>query len=607
MPSRSRLQWKPDARGYYTRQIGWKLSCTGKLQQHKFLLGKDRREAEIRERKLRELWDRYERTAGTARPIWPEGLMVIAEGIAKGSSEIVIQRLAGEMQSSYVNRILRMQSLYPVICFTAEDQAAFEVGREALQAFQEIAASAPAISSFPGMSIEQVRAWIEIQRLSEAAGLSGRLGIGAWSENPSSMNMSPLDRLGILKPGDPNSRTVSEEVAVKLRDLDPPRPIRETTVLQDLTLHQALKRYQEYLHKEHFNQETGHVSPWGRTQIRQVTNLQHHHEDAPLSALDAQSVDELIGYWRRRPCRLNSHQPMSPKSASNYLGTLVRFLNWLHTMQEFGWRKPQDFRDIDRRIRRLPSDHAKRSIEQVDTFSLDELRLLMRYGLPLDRLLLLLGLNCGFGRAEIGSLLVGEVHLRKAHSPREAEILGFPTTNSDSFIKRIRRKSGVYGEHILFPLTVTGLEWALDHRRRFPEFSLSSKLIVNGRGVALDQQTKGSNANQLIPNQFARLLQRVLDDGHEIRQLSFGKLRKTASDLIKRHSDGEIAGVFDCHGQPVKTDSLSDVYTNRPFGKVFRAIRAVESYLEPVFAEAGPNPFDPQSNIGKRSSRVAVK
>jgi hypothetical protein len=608
MPSRSRLQWKPDARGYYTRQIGWKLSRTGKLQQHKFLLGKDRREAEIRERKLRELWDRYERTAGTSRPTWPEGLMVIAECVAKGSSEIVVQRLPGEMQSSYVNRILRMQSLYPVICFIAEDQAAFDVGREALQAFHDIAASAPApaISSFPEMSMEQVRVWIEIQRLSEAAGLSGLLGIGAWSENPSPMNMSPFDRLGILKPDDPNSQTVTEEVARKLRDLNPPSPIRETTVRQNLTLHQALNRYQEYLHKEYFNHETGHVSPWGGIQIRQLTNLQRHHQDVPLSNLDAKSVDELIGYWRRRPCLLNSNQTMSPKSASNYLGTLVRFLNWLHTMQEFGWRKPQDFRDIDRRIRRLPSDHAKRSIEQVDTFSLGELRLLMRYGLPMDRLLLLLGLNCGFGRAEIGSLLVGEVHLRKAHSPREAEILGFPTTNTDSFIKRIRRKSGVYGEHILFPLTVTGLEWALDHRRRFPEFSASSKLIVNGRGVALDQLTKGSNANQMIPNQFARLLQRILDDGHEIRQLSFGKLRKTASDLIKRHSDGEIAGVFDCHGQPVKTDSLSDVYTNRPFGKVFRAIRAVESYLEPVFAEAGPNPFEPQSNFGKRGSRVAV-
>ena len=63
IPSRSRLQWKPDPRGYFTRQIGWKISRSGKTQQHKFILGTDRREAEARERKLRELWDQFEKTS----------------------------------------------------------------------------------------------------------------------------------------------------------------------------------------------------------------------------------------------------------------------------------------------------------------------------------------------------------------------------------------------------------------------------------------------------------------------------------------------------------------------------------------------------------------
>lgn len=283
---------------------------------------------------------------------------------------------------------------------------------------------------------------------------------------------------------------------------------------------------------------------------------------------------------------------------------MIRFLTWLHSTSEFEWTKPQAFNDFDRRIRRLPSDHVKKSLEQVDTFSLDELRLLMRYGQPLDRLLLLLGLNCGFGRAEIASLLVGEVHLRRGHTPREQEILGFATTNDDSFIKRIRRKSGVYGEHILFPLTVRALEWALERRKKFPDFDQTARLILNEKGTPLDQQTKGSNANQAIPNHFARLIKRIRDDGQTIRTLSFGKLRKTASDLIKRHSDGEIAGVFDCHGEPVKTDSLSDAYTNRPFGKVFRAIRAVETYLGPVFAEAGTSPFLPQPQTYTKRSVI---
>ena len=161
------------------------------------------------------------------------------------------------------------------------------------------------------------------------------------------------------------------------------------------------------------------------------------------------------------------------------------------------------------------------SLEQVDTFALDELRLLMKYAQPFDRLLLLLALNCGFGRAEIASLLVGEVELFKGHTQREQEILGYRTTDRDSFIKRIRRKSGVYGEHILFPMTVEGIQWALERRKRFPGFSDNARLLLNEKGRPLDRQTKSGNANQLIPNHFSRLIQRIREDANEIRPLSF--------------------------------------------------------------------------------------
>ena len=63
-------------------------------------------------------------------------------------------------------------------------------------------------------------------------------------------------------------------------------------------------------------------------------------------------------------------------------------------------------------------------------------------------------------------------------------------------------------------------------------------------------------------------------------------------------------GVFDCHGQPVKTDSLNDVYSNRPFGRVFKAIKQVEEYLEPVFAEAGPAPFQRQAEAYTKRSEI---
>ena len=63
-------------------------------------------------------------------------------------------------------------------------------------------------------------------------------------------------------------------------------------------------------------------------------------------------------------------------------------------------------------------------------------------------------------------------------------------------------------------------------------------------------------------------------------------------------------GVFDCHGSPVKSDSLNDAYSNRLFGRVFQAIRKVEEYLAPVFKEAGHNPFAPQAQAYTKRSVV---
>ena len=49
--------------------------------------------------------------------------------------------------------------------------------------------------------------------------------------------------------------------------------------------------------------------------------------------------------------------------------------------------------------------------------------------------------------------------------------------------------------------------------------------------------------------------------------------------------------MFLCHGKPVKGDDLLDVYTNRPFADVFRALRQLERDLKPVFDAAPSDPW----------------
>ena len=361
----------------------------------------------------------------------------------------------------------------------------------------------------------------------------------------------------------------------------------------DGTLHEAMRAYIAWIEKDYYRPALGRITGNGRTKVRQTETLISRHADIPLSKLNEDVIEEMVRFWRQRPIKKGSDRAITKKSAENYIGELIRFLRWLHKSGQFNWRKPEDFDEIKTRVDPTPHEQQKRLV-QVDTYSLDELTILNKYATPLERALLLLGVNCGFGMAEISSLLIGELCLFRAHEARHQEVLNYTTTGADSFIKRIRRKNGVYGEFILFPQTVEAMQWALTRRSKQPSPVADSPLLLNNKGEPYDKPTKSQNRNQQIPNRFADLVRRIRMDQEDFRSLSFGKLRKTAGDLIRRFSDGEIFGVFMCHGQPVATDDLADVYSNRPFGKVFDAIKKVQEHLKPMFDAAGPSPFTPQ-------------
>jgi hypothetical protein len=354
-----------------------------------------------------------------------------------------------------------------------------------------------------------------------------------------------------------------------------------------------MREYIEWLKEEYSHPETG-VTPWGRTQVGQVESLIAHHDDLQIGEVRHEQIENMTRYWRQRPHKKGTKgkkQRVTAKSATHYIGALRNFFKWLHNRPNFDWKKPDDFHEMKTRVAKLENEH-RTQVDAEQVFTLDELKLLYRYGAPLDRMLILLGLNCGFGAAESSSLLVSEVYLRTPHSLRHQELLHYNSTESDSFIRRVRRKNRVFGEFLLFHPTALAIETFLRKRKKQGECGPGSRLLVNGRGHPYDKPTSSGNANRQIPNRFVRLVQRIGDDGHQINKLSFKMLRKTGGDLVKRYSDGEVAGVYLCHGNPVATDDLSDAYTQRPFGKVFNAIREVESWLAPMFEAGGPHPFD---------------
>lgn len=529
MPSRARTVWRLSTDGQYVRQIGYTLSRSGKRVQAKFRLGANRKEAKRRDLLIRQLWDQVEATA-QAQPInWPAELLAAAKAAAATGRAVI----------------------------TLERSDGEDSGTYALR-------------------VADLRATMKDAHVEPADQHANRMGRHLWQSGADMLRW--INRV----------QTGKFEV-----------PARYSTVMgrenevAGPSLHEALRSYIVWLESEYADPDR-EVTAWGRTQIRQVGTLLDHHRDCPLAQLDYSAVEEMIRYWRKRPLSRvkGSGKPVAKKSAQNYIKTLKGFLKWLHRAEKYEWRRPADLEDIRTRVELVEGDRAPQLVAD-DLFTLDELAILYKYATPLERMFLLLSLNCHFGQAEISTLRMDEIFLESPHSKKQQEVLGYVGGPQDSFIRRSRRKTSVYGEWLLFPHTVQALEWALARRKRHARVSDEGRLILNDKGRPYDEPTASGNANQQIANRFADLIRRVQQDGRpEFAKRPFKMIRKTAATMIRELADGEIQGLFTSHGQPVATDDLADVYAVRPFGKLFVAIRKLQDRLEPVFATVGSSPFE---------------
>ncbi len=131
---------------------------------------------------------------------------------------------------------------------------------------------------------------------------------------------------------------------------------------------------------------------------------------------------------------------------------------------------------------------------------------------------------------------------------------------------------------------------------------MNGYVFVTGTGTPLADQTSGGNRAQIIPNAWNALTSRIRADHPDFPRLSFNKLRKTAINGIRDVSTGEIAGIFASHGQAVASDALIEVYTNRPWDKVFTACRSWGENLAVVFGQVA-QPFERSKRKHKKSDK----
>lgn len=341
-------------------------------------------------------------------------------------------------------------------------------------------------------------------------------------------------------------------------------------------LHEALRAYQEAIKVEYKDSTDGLLSDNGKTKIDQIKTIMTYIADRDLGELDYHGCDEVFGIFRRRPVSKRYDKPMAKKSCSNYIGELGRFFRWLHLSTHFRWRKPEDFDLISRMPRELDNDVEHESAD-TPVWTIEQLKILNEYALPIERIFLILGLNCSYGADQAGRLRVGHLHL---------------SDTKTNYIRRIRRKKKTRSIHLLWKQTVDGLRWAL--RRREKQKSDSEFVLLTDSGRPYWSKTKGGNRTQAIPNLWNRLLDRIQRDYPKFPRLPFNSLRDTSANMVRRIGGEETASLHLAHKHQSRDENLNR-YTNPVRKKHFRVLRRLEVKLQAVFDAAGADPWaDPK-------------
>ncbi len=360
--------------------------------------------------------------------------------------------------------------------------------------------------------------------------------------------------------------------------------------METAMLHDALDAYTDSIKAEHVDPETRMPTGYSNNSVKQIALLKERHENIPLGQLTLGAIKQALQYWASRPVKKGSEKPITARSAENYIKRWRHFLWWLHDAEEFRWKAPPELSRLKVKIRQTDKEkQATISPLQVKAFTEAELLTLFKYATPLERVYILLGLNCGFAASEFGTLRLNQIFLRQRHG--HDELIHYRSTPEQSWIKRVRLKSKVYAEWLLWPQTVAAIEWAIERRKKQPEFASDALLSLTDRNLPYYGQTEGGNNSSRISKLWYRgLMDRIKKDQPTFRRLSPKSLRKTAGNLIRDIAGGEVMGVFLAHGKPVKSDDLAEQYSNRPFARVFEALGKLHERLQPLW-NAVPDSF----------------
>lgn len=338
-------------------------------------------------------------------------------------------------------------------------------------------------------------------------------------------------------------------------------------------LHDALDDWGNNYVKKEFKEPDGIVSIYGGKLLTRIKLLKDRLPNHDLGELDLQGCDSLFAVFRQRPFKKDrkgklTTKVMARKTCYDINKDLKRMLQWVHIQKEWEWRKPEDFDTLKLQPREFDED-VERESEDKPMWTVEELKVLWEYASPLQRVVMLLSLNCAYGADQTGRLRIKQCRL----------------DDVPPNITRVRRKKKVKATHQLWDITTQALRWVIARRQQ----SDLMYVLLTKEGLPYYRKLDSSNASQDLPNLWNRLLDRVRRDHTEFRRLPFNVLRDTSSNMIRQIAGGEIARLHLSHKHQ-STDPNLAAYTNPLRKKHARAIVRLGEQLKSVF-ERVADPF----------------
>ena len=213
------------------------------------------------------------------------------------------------------------------------------------------------------------------------------------------------------------------------------------TGLVGATLYEAIDEYAERA-RQRATKEAGRVEAAGARRLKDAIG------DMGLAEFGYSSMERIRDYWAARPeakmrGRKGTGRPISLDTVQNQLRVTRRLVRWIDRAEQYKWQLPRHGLDaLKLNLKRLETaKEVPQKRHGVQVFDVSQLSVIWKHATDFDRLLVLLGLNAAMAQAELILL-------------RHDEIEGDPLV-----IKRVRQKSGVFGQFALWPETIEAIQW----------------------------------------------------------------------------------------------------------------------------------------------------